>query len=98
MGSMENTCSLCEQLGTTAYACQKFGHESENTYLPAALSELTLLLDLQPYGSRKHQLLQCPVCGTCYLYRSDYTYLVNGSEDEEFLERLDATQAAAYFA
>jgi hypothetical protein len=36
------------------------------------------------------------LCGTYYLYRSDYEYLVNGSEDEEILTRLSPDQAAPY--
>ena len=35
-------------------------------------------------------------CGTYYLYRTDYEYLVNGSEDEEYLTRLTEEQAAGY--
>ncbi len=52
--------------------------------------------DFQPYGSRKLQLQQCPECGCYNLYRSDYEYLVTGSQDEEHLTRLSAEQAADY--
>jgi hypothetical protein len=57
---------------------------------------LKVVRDFQPYGSRKLQLQQCPECGTYYLYRTDYEFLVNGSEDEEFLTRLTDNEAAEY--
>jgi hypothetical protein len=64
--------------------------------LPAAAAQLRVLRDLRPYGSRKLQLQQCPECGTYYLYRTDYEYLVNGSEDKEYVTRLTDQQAAEY--
>ena len=94
--SLAERCSICSNLKEEEYASQKFGWEENNTYLPAAVNDLKLVQDFQPYGSRKLQLLQCPRCGTYYLYRTDYEYLVNGSEDEEFLTRLSADQAAEY--
>lgn len=89
-------CMLCSGLSDREYAFQKYGRDEDNTYLPAAAANLVVVLDLQPYGSRKLQLQQCPGCGAYYLYRTDYEYLVNGSEDEEFLTRLTAEQAAEY--
>ena len=89
-------CQVCSSLSDEEYACQKYGWEENNTYLPAAAGHLQVVLDLHPYGSRKLQLQQCPECGTYYLYRTDYEYLVNGSEDEEFLTRLTKEQAAEY--
>lgn len=89
-------CQVCSSLADEEVAYQKYGWEENNTYLPAAAGHLQVVLDLQPYGSRKLQLQQCPECGTYYLYRTDYEYLVNGSEDEEFLTRLTDEQAAEY--
>ncbi len=89
-------CALCSVLRDQEYASQKYGRDEDNTYLPAAAANLVVALDLQPYGSRKLQLQQCPGCGAYYLYRTDYEYLVNGSEDEEFLTRLTSEQAAEY--
>ena len=54
--------------------------------------------DFKPYDSRALQLKQCPECGTYYLYRTDYEYLVNGSEDEEVLTRLKPEEATEYLA
>jgi hypothetical protein len=77
-------------------ASQKYGWEENNTYLPAAAGKLTVVKDLKPNSSRKLQVQQCPECGTYYLYRSDYEYLVNGSEDEEYLTRLSIEEAGEY--
>lgn len=89
-------CSICSRLGDDEHAFQKYGWEEDNTYLPEASDSLVVVKDFRPYDSRKFQLQQCPECGTYYLYRTDYEYLVNGSEDEEFLTRLTPEQAAKY--
>jgi len=89
-------CTICSELTDQERAAQKWGWEEDNTYLPAAAVRLVIVRDFHPYGSRKLQLQQCPECGCYYLYRSDYEYLVSGSEDEEYLTRLSAEQAAEY--
>jgi hypothetical protein len=89
-------CALCSSLKDQEYAFQKYGAEEYNTFLPAAAGVLNVVRDFAPYDSRKLQIRQCPECGTYYLYRTDYEYLVNGSEDEEFLTRLTPEQAAGY--
>lgn len=43
------------------------------------------------------RLLRCPTCGAWFLYRSDYEYLVSGTEDEQWLERLTGAQGDALF-
>ena len=42
--------------------------------------------------------MRCPLCGTRYLYTTDYEYLTNGTEDEQTLRRLadDAADALRY--
>jgi len=90
-------CPVCSSLSDHEYAMQKYGWEQDNTYLPAAAHQLKVVRDLRPNDtSRALQLRQCPACATYYLYHSDYEYLVNGSEDEEMLDRLSAEQARAY--
>ncbi len=86
--SSHSSCELCSGLSDEEHAYQKYGWEENNTYLPGAASQLKVVRDLRPSDSRKLQLQQCPKCGTYYLYRTDYEYLVNGSEDEEHLTRL----------
>ena len=90
------TCSICSHLKDQETASQKYGWEENDTYLPAAAALLTIVRDLKRDSSRKLQLQQCPVCGTFYLYQLDYEYLINGSEDEETLNRLSPAQAADY--
>ena len=80
-------CSICSNLSDKEYAMQKYGSE-DNTYLPEAATLLLVIHDYRPYGSRKKELKRCKECGTYYLYETDYEYLVNGTEDEEFLTRL----------
>lgn len=89
-------CRVCSNLSDQEYATQKYGWEENDTYLPAAAARLNVVRDFRPYDSRKLQLQQCPECGAYYLYRTDYEYLVNGSEDEEYLTRLTEEQAADY--
>ncbi len=98
---IENTlnpadCSICSSLKDKEAAFQKYGWEENDTFLPAAYLHLQEVVDLKPDSSRKLKLLQCPECHTYYLYSSDYEYLVNGSEDEEYLERLTLEEAAQY--
>lgn len=91
-----NPCPICSSLADQESAYQKYGWEESNTRLPAAADSLLIVHDFRPYSTRKLQLRQCPQCATCYLYRSDYEYLVNGSEDEEHLARLTPEATAAY--
>lgn len=89
-------CSICSTLADEEAAYQKYGWEEQNTQLPAAAGKLNVVKDFRPYDSRALQLKQCPECDTYYLYRTDYEYLVNGSEDEKYLTRLTTQQAAEY--
>lgn len=91
-----NNCRVCSKLSDKEYARQKYGWEENNTYLPDAASQLKEIKDFLPYGSRKSILKQCQECGTYYLYETDYEYLVNGTEDEEFLTRLSDEEAKKY--
>jgi hypothetical protein len=91
-------CSVCSSLADYESAYQKYGHAEGDTYLPAAAGSLLVVRDFKPYSSRKLQLQQCPKCATYYLYRTDYEFLVNGSEDEDELTRLTDEAAAVYLA
>jgi len=89
-------CRICSNLAEHEAAFQKYGHADDDTFLPAAAYDLMVVKDFKPYGSRKLQLRRCPQCGTYYRYQTDYEFLVNGSEDEEYLTRLTDEQAAEY--
>lgn len=86
----------CSPLLDEEYAFQKYGWPQDNTYLPDVSHHLEVIKDFRPYDSRKLQLRQCPDCKTYYLYRTDYEFLVGGTEDEEFLTRLTEAEAAEY--
>lgn len=92
----ENACSICSQLKDIETAFQKYGWEENDTALPEEAGKLVFVRDLKPVSSRTLQLQKCPVCGTYYLYSTDYEYLVNGSEDEQRLERITHEQALVY--
>ena len=54
------------------------------------------LVPVEPLGSHqneRHHVRRCPRCGTFYRYDCTYEYLVNGSEDEETLERMTPGEA-----
>ncbi|MBS1198812.1 MAG: hypothetical protein H6R18_2597 [Proteobacteria bacterium] len=85
-------CPICSALSDQEYAYQKYGSSDGDTELPAAVAKLVVVRDLRPHGSRRLELQRCPLCNTHYLYRTDYEYLVNGSEDEQFLTRLTGDQ------
>ncbi len=89
-------CAICSQLADFESAYQKYGRPEEDTYLPDASNKLLVVKDFKPYASRKLELQQCPECQTYYLYRTNYEFLVNGSEDEEELTRLTDTEAVEY--
>lgn len=89
---MPTKCANCSKLADKEYAMQKYASDN-NTWLPAAAAGLSEIHDFAPGSSRKRILKKCLECGTHYLYRTDYEYVMNGSEDEEFLERLDETSA-----
>lgn len=91
-----NQCTTCAAMLDEEYAMQKYGWPADDTHLPPAASRLKVVRDFRPYDSRALQLRQCPECATYYLYRTDYEYLVNGSEDEEFLTRLTDAEAREY--
>lgn len=91
-------CRICANLRPVESAFQKYGWPENDTSLPAVAAELIVVRDFRPYDSRSLQIWQCPLCGTYYLYQTDYEYLVNGSEDEETLTRLTGEEAAKYLS
>lgn len=86
-----NPCILCSTLADEEYGRQKFGWPDHDVNLPPAASQLEVVRDFRPLATRKRQLLRCPLCGTDYLFETDYEYLA-GTEDEQFLKRLTPEQ------
>jgi hypothetical protein len=91
-------CSICSQIKDYEYGLQTHGREDEDTFLPAAGSQLKIEKDLLSHGERQMYVAKCPQCGTHYLFKSDYEYLATGSEHEQRLKRLTAEEAATYLA
>lgn len=77
-------CGTCATLRDYERAFQKGGHEGEDTCLPLASLRLTPVRDITSFA----KLYRCPECGTFYLLKSYYEFLVSGSEEEQVLYRL----------
>lgn len=93
---MAASCGLCGELRDYHHAFQKGGRDHEATYLPPVVDRLTDLGQVKAENCRVARLLECPQCGTYYLYRSDYEFLVSGTEDEQWLERLKPEDIKPY--
>lgn len=90
-----DTCEICTQLTDEERGYQKFGWPENDVDLPEAVGRLEVVRELAEGGTRERTLLRCPLCGTRYLYTTDYEYLVNGTEDEQTLRRLTDAEADA---
>jgi hypothetical protein len=79
-------CGICSRLRDQEQALQTVQGSEEDTSLPEAADMLEVVRDIRP-GLR---LKRCPQCGTFYLLRSNYEFLIGfgGSYDEYFLTRL----------
>ena len=90
-------CSLCSQLSDQEHALQHVQSEADDTYLPEAADRLEVVRDIRP-GHPGLRLQRCPECGTYYLMRSVYEFLIGfgGSYDEYFLTRLTDEVGADY--
>lgn len=92
---MSTKCTICGDFKDKEYATQKYGSAYPDTYLPENYKHLVIIKDLRPNSERLKQILQCPQCGTYYLYETDYEYFAFGSEDEQTLSRLTESEAMA---
>jgi len=93
---LDARCAICSALSDEEYGYSKYGWPEHDVPLPDAAGALVIVKDLKPLSGRKMQLWRCPGCGAFFLYRTDYEYLTNGTEDEEFLTRLTEEEAAKY--
>ncbi len=88
-------CAICSQLRPYEQAIQHVHpEESDTDKLPDAVGQLVTVREL----NRRSDLMQCPQCGTYYLYETAYEYLIGfgGSYDEQTLSRLSDERAAYY--
>ncbi len=88
-------CSICSHFDDWEHALEHVQSEPTDTRLPEAADRLEVVRDIIRHDL---QLKQCPECGTYYLYRSIYEFLIGfgGSYDEYFLVRLTDEVAADY--
>ncbi len=98
MEERAKNCTICSKLKDREYTFTKYLSDYSTPPLPDAAARLVVVIDMNPGSSRASRLMRCPECGTYYLYESDYEYLVNGTEDEEFLTRLTDEQAGEYLS
>lgn len=89
-------CGVCSTLSESEYGYSKYGSPEHDIDLPNAAGSLVMVKDLKPLSDRQLQLWRCPGCGAWFLYRTDYEYLANGTEGEQFLTRLTEEEAAKY--
>jgi len=82
-------CSICSQLRDREDALEHIQGDEEDTHLPEVANRLGVVRDIRP-GHPGLRLMRCPECGTYYLFRSVYEFLIGfgGSYDEYFLWRL----------
>lgn len=93
---MQTPCPICSQLKDVQTSFYKYAAPEYDIPLPAAAAQLVVVKDLTLQDVENHHVRCCPQCGTLYRYDVSYEYLVNGSEDEERLERLQAVDAVEY--
>lgn len=87
------TCEKCEALSPTATSFHKNGHDDEAVALPD-ISRLKVVGGRWPLkNTGEWRVAKCADCGAYFRYEFSYEFLVNGSEDEESLTRLDLRQA-----
>lgn len=90
-------CSICSRLRDQEQALQTVQGSEEDTSLPEAADMLEVVRDIR-LGHPGLRLKRCPQCGTFYLLRSIYEFLIGfgGSYDEYLLTRLTGEVGTDY--
>ena len=97
MEEKHTNCSNCSQLKNREEASQKEGFKREDTHLPKAAKKLVVIKAYnKSYSSRLRQLKQCRECETYYYLRTEYEFLIGGSEKKQFLNRLSEEEVQEY--
>lgn len=91
-------CGICSQLNDYESASQSIHGSPDDNYLPDAVRSLKYVREVLTKEGYKRHLRQCPKCTTCYLYHTEYEFLLggSGSEDSQHLERLSVEQTKDY--
>jgi hypothetical protein len=90
-------CGICSRLRDQEQALRTVQGSEEDTSLPEAADMLEIVRDIRP-GHPGLRLKRCPQCGTFYLLRSIYEFLIGfgGSYDEYLLTRLTGEVGTDY--
>ena len=91
-------CSICAQLSDYHRGYQVRGSEKYDTFLPAAAASLKTVKELKPGDERRLDIQRCPECGTFYLFKTNFEFLIGGSDEEQHLQRLTNDEAIRYAA
>ena len=87
-------CPICSQIKDVETSLAKYLAPQYDQPLPEAAARLVTL----PVGAAgQHSTLRCPCCGTLYHRLVSHEYMINGTEDEVELRRLDPATAAIFF-
>jgi uncharacterized Zn finger protein len=89
---MSNNCEKCGMLKDHEYVFYKDGDENKQT-LNNKVDKLEQVKTLVFSSGRPDILMKCGACGTFYRYRAGYEFFPNGSENEEWLDRLSDNEA-----
>jgi hypothetical protein len=90
------TCSICRDIPDHCRAFWKGGEKTTDT-IPPEVGRLVVVgapFYDQDTSHTNWCLLCCPECGAYYDWDFEYEYLVNGSEDDLNVTRLDAAEGA----
>ena len=74
------TCSTCSQLRDREDALEHVQGDEDDTHLPEVANRLEVVREIRP-GHPGLRLMSCPECGTYYLFRSVYEFLIGFGRD-----------------
>jgi hypothetical protein len=94
---MNGACTICRDIPQHSREFWK-GGDLQGNNMPAATAKLEIIG--WPYynddtSSSNQCFKQCPECGTVYQWDMEYEYIVNGSEDDITLTRLNEADGKA---
>ena len=89
-------CPACGTLRDVETSFSKYLAPELDRPLPPAAQGLTVLSRADRPGADAREVWRCPRCGALYDYAKTHEYLINGTEEEETLARMDPVRRAAY--